>query len=521
MTAEQTAPAAAGPVGGITRRQLYWLLGGLIIGLFLAATEQSVVATALPTIAGELGGANRIAAVVSAYLLTSTVVTPLYGKLSDLYGRRIVYQASIAIFIVGSALCGLAQSMDQLIAARVVQGAGGGGLMSLAFVIIGDVLSPRERGRYIGVFTGAFAFSSVTGPLWGGLLVDTVGWRWIFLVIVPAGLIGLAVTSVGLRLPFAVRKRPIDWAGALLLVTASSALILVPIWGESGPGWTSPRVTIVGVVGVVLTVLFVLRERVAEEPILPLRLFTDRTVSATFVMGFLLMAALISVSTFMPLFLQIAKGVSATSSGLRMVPQTIGITLTATITGNIVSRVGRYKWSMLAGPAIAAVGVGLLSTIDAATGFPELAVYLVLLGVGLGMVFPNMTLAVQNVVSMADLGVGTTTANFFRNMGATFGAAVAGAVVNARLGSELAERVEAERLASFGGAEGLLRSPKVVRDLPTDLHDAVGESVTVAVTSTFRWAVPVMLLLIVLALLVREAPLRTMSAMQSQQAPPE
>ena len=521
MTAEKTAPAAAGPVGGLSRRQLYWLLGGLIIGLFLAATEQSVVATALPTIAGELGGASRIAAVVSAYLLTSTIVTPLYGKLSDLYGRRIVYQASIGIFISGSALCGLAQTMDQLIAARVVQGAGGGGLMSLAFVIIGDVMSPRERGRYIGVFTGAFAFSSVTGPLWGGLLVDTVGWRWIFFVIVPTGLIGLAVTSVGLRLPFAVRKRPIDWAGAFLLVTASSALILVPIWGESGDGWGAPRVAIVGVAGVVLTVLFVLRERVAEEPILPMRLFTDRTVAATFAMGFLLMAALISVSTFMPLFLQIAKGVSATSSGLRMVPQTVGITLTATITGNIVSRIGRYKWSMLAGPAIAAVGVGLLSTIDETISFPQMAVYLVLLGVGLGMVFPNMTLAVQNVVSMADLGVGTTTANFFRNMGATFGAAVAGAVVNARLGTELADRIEAERLESFGGAEGLLRSPKVVRDLPTDLHTAVGDAVTSAVTYTFRLAVPVMLLLILLALLVREAPLRTMSAMQARQAPPE
>ncbi len=521
MTTTGEPIAADAGDGRITKRQLTWLLAGLMVGLFLSATEQSVVATALPTMAGDLGGANRIAAVVSTYLLTSTVVTPLYGKLSDLFGRRIVYQAAITIFIVGSGLCGLAQTMNQLIAARAVQGMGGGGLMSLAFVILGDVLSPRERGRYIGAFTGVFAFSSVTGPLWGGLLVDTAGWRWIFLAILPLGLLALAITNVGLRLPFTVRKRPIDWLGAALLVGAATALILVPIWGGTTFAWSSPQILVTAAVGVVLTVAFLWQERRAPEPILPLRLFRDRTVSVVYAMGFGLMFALVSVSTFMPLFLQVVTGASATESGLELVPQSIGITVTATLTGNLVSRFGRYKWSLLLGPVIATVGMVALASIDADSGVGTVAPFLVVLGVGLGLVFPNMTLSVQNAVAIADLGVATSTANFFRNMGSTFGAAVMGAVLNNRLGDALAERVDPARLESLGGAEGLIRSPKVVRELPEDLEAAVVEAVATSVTFVFRWVAPVLVAIFVLALFVRETPLRTTSALGSSPSPPE
>lgn len=504
---------AAGGADGITTRQLTWLIGGLMVGLFLSATEQSVVATALPTMAGDLGGAERLAAVVSAYLLTSTVVTPLYGKLSDLFGRRVVYQASIVIFIAGSVLCGLAQTMNQLIAARAVQGAGGGGLMSLAFVILGDVLSPRERGRYIGVFTGVFAFSAVTGPLWGGLLVDTVGWRWIFFVILPLGLAGLAVASVGLRLPFVVRKRPIDWTGAALMVAAATCLILVPIWGGETFPWRSAPLIGVGAAGVALTVAFLWWEGRATEPILPLRLFGDRSVSAIFAMSFALMFGLVSVTTFMPLFLQVATGSSATASGLQMVPQSLGITVTATLTGNLVSRFGRYKWAMVTGPLVAAGGLWLLSTIDAGTTAGDLAPYLILLGVGLGLVFPNMTLAVQNAVAIEDLGVATSTANFFRNMGATFGAAVMGAVLRADLADGLARNVAADRLDRLGGADGLIRSPRVIRELPDELRSAVVAAVSGSVTSVLRWVIPVVLVIFVLALLVHEKPLRTTSSL--------
>ncbi|MDH4143805.1 MAG: MFS transporter [Acidimicrobiia bacterium] len=521
---EAASPPAAGRSGVaavLTPAKLRWLLGGLMLGLFLSSTEQSVVATALPTMAGELGGANKIAWVVSAYLLTSTIVTPLYGKLSDLFGRRIVYQSSIAVFIVGSLLCGAAQTMNQLVAARAVQGAGGGGLMSLAFVILGDVISPRERGRYMGVFTGVFAFSSVSGPLWGGLLVDSAGWRWIFFVIGPIGLVALVVSTISLRLPFATRQRPIDWTGAALLVAASTALILVPIWGGHTFGWTSAPLLGVAALGVVLTGVFVAQERRAVEPIVPLHLFRDRTVSASFAMGFGLMFGIVAVSTFMPLFFQVATGSSATRSGLQMVPQTLGITAMSTTTGFLVARFGRYKWAMLAGPPVAITGVLLLSTIDAGTTELALAPFLVLIGIGLGLVFPNLTLAVQNAVQMSDLGVGTSTANFFRNMGATFGAAVMGALLASRLHSELAARIPAVDLERLGGADGLIRSPRAVRDLPPELHRAVSDAVAGSVTWTVRWVALVLAVVFTLAFFVREKPLRTTTAMDAPVAPAE
>jgi len=516
-----TGPAAPGGLAasGIGRRQLTWLIAGLMLGLFLSATESSVIATALPTMAGDLGGASKLSWVVSAYLLTSTVVTPLYGKLSDLFGRRIVYQVSISLFMVGSTLCGLAQSMNQLVAARAVQGLGGGGLMSLAFVILGDVLSPRERGRYMGIFTGVFAFSSVTGPLWGGLLVDTIGWRFIFLLMVPLGSLTLAVTSVGLRLPFIIRRRPIDWAGAVLLVAAATTLLLVPIWGGETFPWASPQLAAVAATGLVLLGLLVLQERRAPEPILPLRLFSQRTSSAIFGMGFGLMFGLISVSTFMPLFLQVAAGASATRSGLMMVPQSFSISATATLSGFLVSKTGRYKWTLITGPLIAAAGLTLLSTIEPTTTPLGLAPFLVIMGFGTGLAFPNMTIGVQNAVEISDLGVATSTANFFRNMGAAFGAAVLGALLNSRLAGELARRVPAERLAEVGGAEGLIRSPKVVRELPEDLHQAVIGAVTESVTGVIRLVVPIMLAVFVLALLVKEMPLRTTSALSAAARP--
>jgi EmrB/QacA subfamily drug resistance transporter len=505
---------------GVSRRQLVWLLAGLMMGLFLSATEQSVIATALPTMAGDLGGASKLAWVVSSYLLSSTIVTPLYGKLSDLFGRKIVYQTAIVSFMGGSLLCGIAQDMNQLVAARAVQGCGGGGLMSLAFVILGDVLSPRERGRYMGVFTGVFAFSSVTGPLWGGLLVDTVGWRWIFLVMLPLGTIALVVTSIGLRLPFLKRRRPIDWSGAALLVAASTALLLVPIWGGETYGWTSAPVLGAGVIGVLLSVALVLQERRAVEPILPLRLFRDRTVSTIFVMSFGQMFGLIAVATFLPLFLQVATGASATRSGLEMVPQSLAISGTATLAGFLVSRFGRYKWTLVTGPLFAAAGVLLLSTIDRHTTTVGLAPFLVVMGFGVGLAFPNMTIAVQNAVDMADLGVATSTANFFRSMGSAFGAAVMGALLNARLDRTLNQHVPAARLEEVGGAEGLIRSPKVVRELPEDLHEAVIGAVTDSVTAVLRWCTPIFVVMFALALLVREKPLRTTSALGGPRAAP-
>ncbi len=483
-----------------------------MVGLFLSSTEQSVVATALPTMAGELGGANRIAWVVSAYLLTSTIVTPLYGKMSDLFGRRIVYQTSISVFLVGSVLCALSQSMTQLVAARAVQGLGGGGLMSLAFVIVGDVVSPRQRGRYIGVFTAIFTISAVTGPIWGGLLVDGAGWRWVFWAVLPIGAVALVVTNIGLRLPFATRTPIIDWLGIALLVVASTGLILVPVWGGDTYPWRSVPVVAAGVIGVAATALFVLQERRAAEPIIPLRLFRDRTVALVFTMGFLLMASLMAVSTFLPFFLQVATGASATRSGLLLSPQSIGISIVAFGGGAVIAKTGKYKWALVLGPTIAIAGLLLLTRLSPDTSGLDLAPVLLLYGLGLGLIFPNLTLTVQNASAMADLGIATSASNFFRSMGGAFGAAASGAVMASRLQSELSSRLGPERLAEVGGADGLIRTPRVVKDFPPDLREPVVAAVSDAVVGIIWRALPIMVLVLVFALFTRPAPLRTSSA---------
>lgn len=491
--------------------KLRWLMAGLLLGLFLSSTEQSVVATALPTMAGELGGANRIAWVVSAYLLTSTIVTPLYGKMSDLYGRRIVYQVSIAVFLFGSTLCALSQTMNQLVASRAVQGLGGGGLMSLAFVIIGDVVSPRERGRYIGLLTTVFTLSAITGPLWGGLLVDGPGWRWVFWSVVPIGFVALLVTNRGLRLPFATKDRPVDRLGIVLLVIASTGLILVPIWGGETYPWASWQLAVTALVGLGGTALFVWQERRAIEPIIPLRLFRDRTIVAVFVMGFSLMGALLTVTTFMPLFLQVTTGVSATRSGLLLTPQSIGISLVATVSGLVVSKTGRYKWTLVSGASLSVIALLALTRIGPDTGALDLAPVLFLLGVGLGLIFPNLTLSVQNATPMEDLGIGTSTSNFFRSMGGAFGAAISGALLTKRLDQELLDRLGADRLDEVGGASGLIRTPRIVKELPSDLRNAVIESVGESVVGVIWWAIPLMVVVLLLATTVRETPLRTTS----------
>lgn len=494
---------------GLSSSQLRWLIAGLCLGLFLASTEQSVVATALPTMAGELGGANRLAWVVTAYLVAATIVTPLYGKMSDLFGRRVVYQVSIAVFAVGSVLCALSQTMSQLVAARAVQGLGGGGLLSLAFVIVGDVVSPRDRGRYIGIFTTVFAVSAVTGPLWGGALVDGPGWRWVFWSVLPISAVTLLVTARGLRLPFATREPLIDWAGIVLLVVAAGTLIMVPIWGGQTFAWSSWQLITTAIVGIVASALFVAQESRAIEPIIPLRLFADRSIVAVFIMGFALMAALLAVLTFLPLFLQVSAGVSATRSGLMLLPESIGISLVAAVSGYLVSRTGRYKWTMLSGAALAAVALALLTRIGPNTTALGLAPVLFILGAGLGLIFPNLTLSVQNAVAIEDLGIGTSTSNFFRSMGGAFGAAIAGALLRSRLDDELTSRLGAGRLDELGGAEGLIRTPRLVAELPVELREVVIESVSTSVASVIRWSVPVMVAIWFLALLVREKPLRT------------
>ncbi|MFY1597775.1 MDR family MFS transporter [Micromonospora sp. WMMD737] len=474
MTTE--APALGG-------RQIRLLMFGLMTGMLLAALDQTIVGTALPTIVGELGGINHYSWVVTAYLLASTASTPLYGKMADLYGRRPVFLFSIGTFLLGSLLAGLSQDMTQLIVTRGVQGLGAGGLMTLAFTIISDVVSPRERGRYQGLFGAVFGLSSVAGPLVGGYFAET-DWRWIFYINVPLGILAIVVCSRVLRLiPFTRRDHSIDWLGAALLVAGVSCLLLALSWGGNEYAWGSGVIIGLFVAGAVLGVLFVLQEARVAEPILPLRLFRSATFalanSAGFVLGLVMFGSII----FIPLYLQIVRGASPTRSGLLMLPMMAGIIVTSVLTGRAMSRIGRYKWFPVSGAAVLLVGMLLFTRLEVDTSLWVAFGYMVVIGIGLGLCMQSLILAVQNSVSMRDLGAGTSSATFFRSLGGSFGVAILGAVLSSRLTSELADRLpgaiavlppeQQAAVAASGGADVSVNDPATILALPAPVRAAV------------------------------------------------
>ena len=423
--------------GRLSNRQLQLVFAGLMSGVLLAALDQTIVATALPTIVGDLGGLAHLSWVVTAYLLASTTSTPLYGKISDLYGRKTVFQAAIVIFLVGSALSGLAQSMGQLIAFRAVQGLGAGGLMALAIAIIGDVVSPRERGRYQGYIGAVFAVASVAGPLLGGFFVDHLTWRWAFYVNLPVGVAALLVTSVALDLPFRRTGHTVDYLGAALLVAGVTCVLLVTVWGGDRYEWGSPTILGLAAMGALLLGAFAVQEQRASEPVLPPRLFRDPVFRVATATLFLIGVAMFGAIVFLPLFLQVVVGASATSSGLLLLPLMAGIVVSSVVVGRVISRTGRYRWYPVAGTALMTVAMGLLATMDANTSRTTASWYVAVLGVGLGTVMPVMILAVQNAVDQRDLGTATSAATFSRSMGGSFGVALFGAVLASRLAHQL------------------------------------------------------------------------------------
>ena len=484
--------------GRLSTRQLQLVFAGLMSGVLLAALDQTIVATALPTIVGDLGGLTHLSWVVTAYLLASTASTPLYGKISDLYGRKTVFQAAIVIFLVGSALSGLAQTMGQLIAFRAIQGLGAGGLMALAIAIIGDVVSPRERGRYQGYIGAVFAVASVAGPLLGGFFVDNLSWRWAFYVNLPVGVGALLVTSVALDLPFRRRPHVVDYLGAALLVAGVTCLLLVTVWGGDRYAWGSSTIAALAVAGTLLLVAFAFHERRTEEPVLPPRLFRDPVFRVATAALFLIGVAMFGAIVFLPLYLQVVAGASASSSGLLLLPLMAGIVGSSVAVGRIISRTGRYKWYPVAGAALMTVAMGLLATMDATTGRTTASWYVVLLGVGLGTVMPVMILAVQNAVAQRDLGTATSAATFFRSMGGSFGVALFGAILANRLARQL-PGVDAEALQA---------SPEQLRALPPAVRQQVVEAVASSLHVVFLAAIPVVLAAFVVVLFLRERPLR-------------
>jgi EmrB/QacA subfamily drug resistance transporter len=493
------------PETSASRRRL--IFAALLLVLFIAALDQTIVSTALPTIVGDLGGLQHLSWVVTAYLLASTVVGPLYGKLGDLYGRKRVLQVALVIFMLGSALCGAAQSMSQLIAFRAVQGLGGGGLIVVSMAVVGDIVAPRDRGRYQGLFGGVFGIATVAGPLLGGFFVDNFSWRWIFYINLPLGALALGVISTAFTSRQTTQRRSIDWVGTLVLAGGLSGVILYTSLGGTSYAWTAPEMLAALVGGVALLAVFPFVESRAAEPILPLELFRNATFRTTSAIGFIIGFALFGSVTFIPLYLQIVKGDSATRSGLLMTPMMLGVLATSTASGFLISRYGRYRVFPIVGTAVATVGLYLLSRLEVDTSTAVAAGYMLILGLGLGMVMQVLVLAAQNAVPYRLLGVATSGSTLFRQIGGSIGVSAFGAVFTNQLTKELARRLPP------GVHAPAHASPSLVHQLPRLVHDLYVAAVAAALHPVFLSAAGVMVVAFALAWRLQDVPLRETSGL--------
>ncbi|MFE6910621.1 DHA2 family efflux MFS transporter permease subunit [Streptomyces erythrochromogenes] len=497
----------SGPASEHNSREVLVPIGALLLGLLIAALDQTIVSTALPTIVSDLGGMAHLSWVVTAYMLAATAATPLWGKLGDQYGRKRLFQYAIVLFLIGSALCGLAQDMPQLIGFRALQGLGGGGLIVLSMAIVGDIVPPRERGRYQGLFGGVFGATSVLGPLLGGLFVDNLSWRWVFYINLPIGLVALVVIAAALHIPARSAKHTIDYLGTFLIACVATCLVLVASLGATW-GWGSARIIGVAVLGVVLLAAFLLVERRAAEPVLPLKLFRIRTFSLCSAISFVVGFAMFGAMVYLPTFLQVVQGVSPTMSGVHMLPMVIGMLISSTASGQIVSRTGRWKVFPIAGTGVTAIGLLLLHQLQRTSSTWEMSVYFFVFGAGLGLVMQVLVLVVQNAVSYADLGVATSGATFFRSIGASFGVAIFGTVFTNQLDDKLAASLAGVTLPADAGIPQLEADPRAISALPADLRPRVLDAYATAITDVFLYAVPVVLVAFVLACFLKEDKLR-------------
>ncbi|MGW3035227.1 MFS transporter [Streptomyces sp. NPDC001178] len=513
------APAApAGPAGpaelGPRRVRLVFL--GLMLALLLAALEQMIVATALPKIVGELHGLDRMSWAITAYLLTATVGLPIYGKLGDLLGRKGVFQFAIVVFVIGAALAGRAQSMDQLIAFRAVQGVGAGGLMIGVQAIIADIVPARRRGRFMGLIGAAFGLASVAGPLLGGYFTDRLSWRWCFYFNVPFGLVTLAVVTVVLKLPKPQARARLDVLGALLLAAASTCLVLLTSWGGTEYAWDSRTILGLGAGAAAATVLFLVVEHFAVEPLIPLRLFRDSVFNVTGLVGLVTGVALFGAASYLPTFLQMVDGASATESGLLMLPMMGGIVGASIVSGQLISHTGRYKIYPVLGSAVSVVGMWLLSRLQVDTPRPRYSLWMAVLGAGIGMVMPVLILAVQNSVRPADLGTATSANNYFRQIGGSVGAAVFGTLFAGRLTDALEKRLPTRAGARLPDPQSI--TPQLVHALPAPLRDDYIRAYADAMPRIFLYLVPVLALGLLIAFFLKEKPLVSHHAAETEPA---
>ncbi len=500
MTAEPSPPSSA--PAAVQRQPVRVIFAALMLVMLLASLDQTIVSTALPTIVGEFGGLAHLSWIVTAYMLATTVVTPLYGKLGDLFGRKIVLQAAIVLFLVGSALCGLSQSMTELIVFRAIQGLGGGGLMVTTMAAVGDIIPPRERGRYQGIFGGVFGLSTVLGPLIGGFFVEHLSWRWIFYVNLPLGLLALLVIAWAFVPPGERRRPKIDYAGAALLAVALTGTILATSLGGNSFAWGSPQIIGLLAVSALAAAGFLVVERRAAEPILPLSLFRNRTFAVCCAVGFIVGLAMFGSVTFMPVYLQVVKGVSPANAGLLLTPMMAGVLITSIASGQIISRIGRYRVFPIVGTAVTTLGLALLATLDTQSSTWAASGFMLVLGLGLGMVMQVLVLAAQNSVDYRNLGVATSGTTLFRSTGGAVGVSLFGAIFAASLASGLAD------LMPPGTGLPVATDPAAIQALPAELRDGYLVAFTAALHPVFLLAAAIAAVGFLLSWGLQEIPLR-------------
>lgn len=506
MTDVKIQPSAE---AATAKRNILLLFSTLMIVMLLASLSQMVLSSALPTIVGEMHGVEHMTWVITAYMLASTITMPVYGKISDLVGRKPMLIAAIVLFVAGSVVGGLAQDMNSLIIGRLIQGLGGGGLMILSQAAIADVVPARERGKYMGIMGGVFAVSSVAGPLLGGWLTEGPGWRWAFWMNVPLGILAVVATIVLLRLPKLNRtERPkIDYLGMMLLAIATSTLVLVGTWGGSMYEWGSPQIIGLIIATVVVGALFVLVESRATEPVMPLSLFKDRNFNVTTIAGLLIAVAMFGAVGYLPTYFQMAVGASATAAGLLMIPMMAALLLTSIVTGAMISKTGKYKALPIVGTFIVAIGVGLLATVQVDTPVYLICIYMAVMGVGLGTSMQILTLVVQNSFPHKMVGTATAANNYFRQVGSSLGSAVVGSIFATRLTSLITEKLPSGGAGPSDGANSL--TPELIKSLPDPIRNLIVESYNEALIPIFIYMVPLAIITAVLLFFVKEKPLAT------------